>query len=296
MSYVRAVTNMNPGAVRASLGPIGVWSSAIGRLHADDERKALAEIERLGYRTLWLNETVKEVFAHAGVALAATERTVIATGIANIWMRRPHTMASGAQVLADAYPGRFVLGLGVSHPRFASGYQRPLAAMREYLDELDGGGPSAPRMLAALRPKMLELAATRSAGATPYLGTVEHTALAREVLGPEPVLAPELAVVLESDPGRARAAARGYLRMYLELPNYLNNLRALGFADEDFAGDGSDRLVDAIVGWGDVDAIVERVRAHVAAGADHVAIQPVAGADRGVGLDTLAALAPALLT
>jgi probable F420-dependent oxidoreductase len=141
---------------------------------------------------------------------------------------------------------------------------------------------------------MLELAATRSGGAVPYLGPVGHTALARRELGPDPVLAPELAIVLDADAGRARRVARDYLRMYLELPNYTNNLRALGYGDADFADGGSDRLVDAIVGWGDVDAVVERVRAHRDAGADHVAIQPLS-ADGGVALDTLAALAPALL-
>jgi probable F420-dependent oxidoreductase len=219
---------------------------------------------------------------------------VVATGIANIWMRQPQAMASGARVLADAYPGRFVLGLGVGHAGFAPGYERPLAAMREYLDEMDADGPPAVRLLAALRPKMLELAAARSGGAVPYLGPVEHTALARQELGPDPVLAPELAIVLDADAGRARQIARDYLRVYLELPNYTNNLRVLGFADADFADGGSDRLVDAIVGWGDVDAVVERVRAHQEAGADHVAIQPLS-ADGGVALDTLADLAPALL-
>lgn len=288
------MTNIAREALRAQLGRVGVWSVAAGHLTADDERKAVAEIERLGYRTLWLSETLKEAFAHAGLALAASGHLVVATGIANIWMRRAPAMASGARVLADAYPGRFVLGLGVGHPRFVPGYERPLAAMREYLDELDAADPSAPRMLAALRPKMLELAATRSGGAVPYLGPVAHTALARQELGPDPVLAPELAIVLDADAGRARRVARDYLHMYLELPNYTNNLRALGYGDADFADGGSDRLVDAIVGWGDVDAVVERVRAHQDAGADHVAIQPLS-AGGGVALDTLAALAPALL-
>jgi probable F420-dependent oxidoreductase len=292
------MTNIASDALRDRLGRIGVWSVAAGRLGADDERKAVAEIERLGYPTLWLSETLKEAFAHAGLALAATERLVVATGIANIWMRRPQAMASGARVLADAYPGRFVLGLGVSHPRFVPEYRRPLAAMREYLDELDiaGNGP-AERMLAALRPKMLDLAATRSGGAVPYLGPVEHTAFARQQLGPDPVLAPELAIVLETDPAKARHVARDYLRIYLELPNYLNNLRTLGYTDADFADGGSDRLVDALVGWGDVDAVVERVRAHHDAGADHIAIQPLSadGAGGGVALDTLTTLAPALL-
>jgi probable F420-dependent oxidoreductase len=292
------MTNIASDALRDRLGRIGVWSVAAGRLGADDERKAVAEIERLGYPTLWLSETLKEAFAHAGLALAATERLVVATGIANIWMRRPQAMASGARVLADAYPGRFVLGLGVSHPRFVPEYRRPLAVMREYLDELDiaGNGP-AERMLAALRPKMLELAAARSGGAVLYLGPVEHTAFARQQLGPDPVLAPELAIVLETDPAKARHVARDYLRIYLELPNYLNNLRTLGYTDADFADGGSDRLVDALVGWGDVDAVVERVRAHHDAGADHIAIQPLSadGAGGGVALDTLTTLAPALL-
>ncbi|HEY3717534.1 MAG TPA: TIGR03620 family F420-dependent LLM class oxidoreductase [Jatrophihabitantaceae bacterium] len=288
------MTNIDRDALRAQLGRIGVWSVAAGHLNADDERKAVGEIERLGYRTLWLSETLKEVFAHAGLALAASRSMVVATGIANIWMRQPQAMASGARVLADAYPGRFVLGLGVGHPGFAPGYERPLAAMREYLDEMDADRPPAVRMLAALRPKMLELAAARSGGAVPYLGPVEHTALARQELGPDPVLAPELAIVLDADAGRARQIARDYLRVYLELSNYTNNLRVLGFADADFADGGSNRLVDAIVGWGDVDAVVERVRAHQEAGADHVAIQPLS-ADGGVALDTLADLAPALL-
>ena len=291
---------MDREAVRAQLGRIGVWSSTLGRLGADDEREAVAEIERLGYRMLWLTETVKEAFAHASLALAASRHLVVGTGIASIWSRLPSAMASGTQVLADAYPGRFALGIGVSHASYVRGYERPLSAMRDYLDGMDAvtynapdPQPPAPRLLAALRPKMLELAATRADGAVPYLGTVEHAAFAREVMGAGPVLAPELAVVLDPDPTTARTAARGHLRIYLDLPNYTNNLRALGFDDTDLADGGSDRLVDAIVAWGDVDAIAERVHAHFDAGADHVAIQPIS-ADGGVGIDTLAKLAPVL--
>jgi probable F420-dependent oxidoreductase len=300
MSYVREVTNIGRDAVRAQLGRVGVWSVALGRIGAEQERKAVAEIERLGYPTLWLNESDKEIFAHAGVALAASERLVIATGIARIWSRRPDSAVAGAQTLGEAYPGRFVLGIGVSHPRFVPDYARPLTAMREYLDGLDAAGyappparPRVPLLVAALRSKMLELAATRADGATPYLVPVEHTAFARDVVGPDAVLAPELAVVLEADAGSARAIAREYLALYLTLPNYTNNLRALGYGDGDLSGGGSDRLVDALVAWGDVDAIVERVQAHLDAGADHVAVQPLTG-DHGVGLDTLAKLAPAL--
>jgi probable F420-dependent oxidoreductase len=292
---------MDQRATAEQLGRVGVWLSRIGRLSADDERKTITEIERLGYRTLWVNESFKEVFAHAGLALAASQRLVVATGIASIWTRRPAAMATGANALGEAYPGRFVLGIGVSHPRLVTGYDRPLAAMRDYLDGMDAAAypaplptPPVPRLLAALRPKMLDLAATRAAGAHPYLVPVEHTAVAREAMGPEPVLAPELAVVLDTDPASARAAARDYLRLYLGLPNYTGNLRVLGFTDDDFAGGGSDRLVDAIVAWGDVDAVRLRVREHLDAGADHVCIQPVP-AGGSVGLDTLADLAPALL-
>jgi probable F420-dependent oxidoreductase len=292
---------MDRSAVAGQLGRVGVWLSRIGRVSADEERKAIAEIERLGYRTLWVTESVKEAFAHAGLALAASQRLVVATGIASIWARQPVAMASGAQTLGEAYPGRFVLGIGVSHPHLVKSYARPLTAMREYLDEMDAAAYAAPlpvspvpRLVAALRPKMLELAATKAAGAHPYLVPVEHTALAREVMGPDAILAPELAVVLDSDPAAARAAARGYLRPYLDMPNYTNNLRALDFSDDDFADGGSDRLVDAIVAWGDEDAIRDRVHAHLDAGADHVGIQPVP-AGGSLGLGALAELAPALL-
>lgn len=292
---------MDRSAVAGQLGRVGVWLSRVGRVSADDERKAIAEIEQLGYRALWITESVKEAFAHASLALAASQRLVVATGIASIWSRRPVAMASGAQTLGEAYPGRFVLGIGVSHPHLVNAYARPLTAMREYLDEMDAAAypaplpaPPVPRLIAALRPKMLELAATRAAGAHPYLVPVEHTALARQVMGAEPILAPELAVVLDTDPVGARAAGRDYLRPYLDMPNYTNNLRALGFSDEDFADGGSDRLIDAIVAWGDLDAIRDRVQAHLDAGADHVCIQPVP-AGGGLGLGALAELAPALL-
>ncbi|MCK7626644.1 LLM class F420-dependent oxidoreductase [Streptomyces sp. RS10V-4] len=293
--------------VAGRIGRVGVWHGGLGRAPAAAVREFAAGIERLGYGALWFGEAqgTKEAFAHAGLLLAATERLTVATGIANIWVRDATAMNAGAHTLAEAYGGRFLLGLGASHAPQVEGrghtYAKPLAAMRSYLaamDEAAYDGPvAAPpaRVLAALGPRMLELAAERAAGAHPYFVTPEHTARARAALGATPVLAPEQAVLLETDPATARAAIRAHhLGFYLALPNYVNSLRRLGFDDEDFTGGGSDRLVDAIVAWGDVDAIRRRVREHHDAGADHVALQPVA-ADRGLGFDQLRELAPALL-
>ncbi|ARF57547.1 TIGR03620 family F420-dependent LLM class oxidoreductase [Streptomyces gilvosporeus] len=261
-----------------------------------------------GYGALWFGEAqaTKEAFSHAGLLLAATERITVATGIANIWVRDATAMNGAAHTLAEAYDGRFLLGLGASHAPQVNGrghtYAKPLAAMRNYLDAMDAAPYDAPvgerpfaRVLAALGPKMLELAAERAAGVHPYFVTPAHTAKAREALGEGPLLAPEQAVLLEPNPATARALAREHhLGFYLALPNYVNSLRRLGFEDDDFTGGGSDRLVDAIVAWGDADVIRRRVQERHAAGADHVAIQPVA-ADRGLGLDQLRELAPALL-
>jgi probable F420-dependent oxidoreductase len=292
--------------LRRRLGPVGVWLTLLGTRSADEERAALAEIEELGYGAFWFGEGAasKEAFAHAGILLAAARRMVIATGIASIYVRDPIAMNNGGQALADAYPGRFVLGMGVSHAPMVQSrghdYGRPLTAMREYLDVMDGvryvPPPPAeplPRMLAALRPKMLELARDRSHGAHTYLVTPKHTARARETLGTRPLLVPEQGVVLETQPQAARAVARTHLAAYLQLPNYLNSWRQEGFEEADFADGGSDRLVDALVAWGDVDAVAARVREHLDAGADHVTIQPVT-TDAGRALAELRALAPAL--
>ncbi|MCE4944802.1 TIGR03620 family F420-dependent LLM class oxidoreductase [Streptomyces noursei] len=299
---------MDQHALASRIGRVGVWHGGLGRVPAATARRAAVEIEQLGYGALWFGEgpASKEAFSHAGLLLAATGRITVATGIANIWGRDAAAANSAARTLAEAYDGRFLLGLGASHAPIVNvrghTYAKPLAAMRDYLDAMDGASyegptsePAPARVLAALGPKMLELARDRAAGAHPYFVPVEHTARAREVLGTGPLLAPELAVLLETDPAEARALAREqYVRHYLELPNYVGNLRRFGFEDDDFAGGGSDRLVDALVAWGDVDAIRRRVRAHLDAGADHVAVQPLA-ADRGLGLDQLRALAPALL-
>jgi probable F420-dependent oxidoreductase len=270
----------------------------IGKAPAEEARRAAARIEELGYSTVWVNEGwgSKEPFAVAAIVLAATERIVVGTGIANLWARDAMTMTAA---------GRVLLGIGVSHAplvgRRGHDYDKPLSTMRAYLEAMDKAAQSlpeadSPRILAALRPKMLELSRDRAAGAHSYFVPPEHTAQARRILGPDRLLIPEQAVVLESDPSRAREIARTHMAYYLTLPNYLNNLRTLGFTDADFADGGSDRLADAIVAWGDADAVVKRVRAHLDAGADHVAIQPLSpGApDLADALTQLAHLAPSL--
>ncbi len=267
--------------VKRELGRIGIWSR-----HFWGERsgalEASAELEELGYGALWLPNG-PALFELAGALLGATRRVVVATGIASIWMHPPEEAAATHHALNQSHPGRFLLGLGVSHPHIVDRdqpgrYSRPLRKMREYLDSLDRAPTPVPtdeRLLAALGPRMLELARDRSAGAHPYLGTVEHTRLAREVLGAGPLLAPELAVVLETDPSRARSVARQHLTYYLKAPNYTNNWLRLGFTPEDLAGDASDRLVDAVVAWGAEDAIRDRIAKQHEAGADHVCIQVI---------------------
>jgi probable F420-dependent oxidoreductase len=285
------------------LGRVGVWLGPLSLRAAAETRELAPELEELGYTAVWFGEGVgtKECFTQAATLLAWTEHAVVATGIANIYARDPMAMANAARTLADAYPGRFLLGIGVSHaPSVAERgheYARPLATMRSYLDAMDGAlfrgvepAEPAPRVLAALGPKMLELAASRTRGAHPYFTPPEHTAMAREVMGEGPLLAPEQAFLLETDPGRARTQAREHMTYYLRLDNYRRNLLRLRFTEDDLSDGGSDRLVDAIVAWGDVDAVRDRVKAHLDAGADHVCIQ-------AVGADPTAALrlvAPAL--
>ncbi len=295
-------------ALRAALGRVGVWSFALEAQTAAEEREAVRRIEELGYPALWVPEAVtsREIFSHAAWLLASTERMVVASGIANIWARDAVAMANGWRMLTDAYPDRFVLGLGVSHEgsvgRRGGRYERPYAKMRAYLDAMDRAASSAPepaaeprRMLAALGPRMLELAAERSLGAHPYFVPVEHTAFARSRLGPEPVLAVEQTVVLETDPAEARRIARLFAVDYLQTPNYARNLRRMGWSEHDIAGQGSDALIDAVVAWGDVDRIASRIREHLQAGADHVCVQVVSEDETDVCLKELAELAPALL-
>ena len=272
-------------ALRSALGRVGIWSFALQTRPAAEARSALTAYEGSGYTAAWIPESIgsKEALSHAAILLAGSPRLVVATGIANIYARDAAAMANGARTLAEAYPGRFVLGIGVSHaPSVAARggtYGRPIETMGAYLDAMDAAayaGPPVDRppvVLAALGPRMLDLAAERTDGAHPYFVPVEHTRFARDRLGPDPVLAVELTAVLDTDPARARSIARAFAGRYLGLENYANNLRRLGWADEDLAGGGSDRLLDAVVPQGDAAAVAHRVREHLAAGADHVCVQ-----------------------
>jgi probable F420-dependent oxidoreductase len=272
----------------ARLGPIGVWSFQLERMTAADERRLAQEVESLGFKALWIPESLgsKEIFSHASILLAATKDLIVASGIANIWARDAVAMANGARTLAEAYGDRFLCGMGVSHKpvidaRLGGGYEKPLAHMRAYLDAMDRApfvgpnrkDPPAPRVLAALGPQMLRLSAERSLGAHPYFVPVEHTAIARKALGPDPLLAVEQACTLETDATRGREIARRHMQRYLLLDNYANNLRRLGWTDSDIGNGGSDTLVDAIVAWGDASAVKARADAHRKNGADHVCLQ-----------------------
>src|SRR5262245_46306235 len=263
----------------------GIWSREL-RFHEDEGAiaAAAAELEQLGYSALWLpGSRGGDIFGACARVLDATSRVPVATGIVNVWMHQPAESAAAHARLTSAHPGRFLLGIGISHAALVEQYRRPLATMRDYLDGLDAADPPVPvdeRAIAALGPRMLALSAERTAGTHPYLVTPEHSRIAREAVGPGKLVAPEQTVVLESDPARARELGRRFLAGYLAMPNYTNNLRRLGFGDEDFADGGSDRLVDAVVAWGEPEAIAARVAEHRAAGADHVCIQ-VAGVSRG---------------
>ncbi|HEY8216565.1 MAG TPA: LLM class F420-dependent oxidoreductase [Acidimicrobiia bacterium] len=277
----------------AQLGRVGVWTFKLDQLPIGRARDVAAELEEMGWSALWIPEAVgRDPFVSAALLLGATERCVVATGVATIYARDAMAMNSGWQALSEAFPSRFVLGLGVSHRPMVEDlrgaeYAPPIATMRAYLDRMDASlyfaaPPSDPpeRMLAALGPRMLELARERTRGAHPYLVTPEHTAGARDILGPDSLLAPEQKVVLETDPARAREIARESLAVYIPgLPNYVNNLRRLGFTDDDLGAPPSDRLVDAVVAWGDVETVAARVRAHHDAGADHVAVQVLPATD-----------------
>jgi probable F420-dependent oxidoreductase len=268
------------------LGPIGIWTAQLDYQPAAKAREAALELEQLGFGAIWFPESVgREALTNSALLLSFTSRIVIATGIANIYARDSVTMAAAQNTLVEAYPGRFLLGLGVSHIPLVEqirghSYGPPVASMRAYLDGMDSAPYRAVpppvksiRVLAALGPKMLKLAAERADGAHSYFVPPEHTARAREILGHDRLLAVEQAVVLETDAAKARGIARVHTSRYLALPNYVNNLRRRGFSDEDLAGSGSDRLLDTIVAWGDMQAIVDRVRQHQAAGADHVCVQ-----------------------
>jgi len=287
------------------LGRLGVWTW-LDVLPAPQAAELAQRLEAWGFASLWLPEAVgRDPFSIVSFLAASTRRLVFATGIANIYARDPMSMRAIQQTVGELSGGRFVLGLGVSHAPMVAGmrgheYGKPVATMRGYLDAMEKAvytGPKpaeeTPIVIAALRPKMLALAAERTAGAHPYNVTPEHTARARKILGSGPTLAPEQMVLLETSPSKAREVARNNLAIYLTLPNYANNWRWLGFGDADFASGGSDRLIDAIVAWGDEKAIAARVKAHFDAGADHVCIQAFRpDGEAGADLRILEALAP----
>lgn len=277
-------------ATTMDLGRVGIWTGAMDAMTSRDAAGLALLIEELGFRTLWIPETVgRDPFVSATLLLERTSTLQIATGIANVYARDAVTMANTQRAIEEAFPGRFLLGLGVSHAHLVDrvrkhDYSKPYSYMVDYLTDMDASifravGPAElpqARVLAALGPKMLELAGTAANGAHPYFVPVEHTAVAREIMGPEATLAPEQMVVLDTDPSTARETARANMAVYLRAPNYVNNLKRFGFTDDDVADGGSDRLVDAIVAWGDVSAVVDRVTAHQQAGADHVAVQLLA--------------------
>jgi probable F420-dependent oxidoreductase len=269
------------------LGRLGIWASLDG-MPAAATLDFARRVEGWGYQALWMPESRgRNVLVHAAFLLAGTTRLAVATGIANIYARDPMAMASAQRGLAEQSAGRFLLGVGVSHVPLVAGirghaYGKPVATMRAYLQAMKAAPYTAPQpgkaphtVLAALGPRMLALSAELADGAHPYNTPPEHTAEARRILGPDKLLCPEQMVLLETDPARARRAARLALAPYLRLENYVNNFRRCGFGDDDVAGDGSDRLIDAIIAWGDEAAIRARIQAHWDAGADHVCIQSI---------------------
>jgi probable F420-dependent oxidoreductase len=249
------------------LGRVGV---AVGGTVSGEEAR---EVERLGYGTLWVAGSPAAELAFAEPILAQTATLRLATGIVNVWTAAAKDVAESFHRIEAAYPGRFLLGIGVGHPEHTTEYRKPYDALVDYLDELDAAGvPAHRRVLAALGPRMLELAARRSAGAHPALTTPEHTALARKTLGSEALLAPSQLVWINPDPGASRTIGRQMIGNYLGTVNYASSWRRLGFTDDDLVPPGSDRLIDALLAHGTAEAVAKRVNEHLGAGADHVAI------------------------
>lgn len=257
------------------LGRFGLFMT-YRRIGEENAAEAARLAEALGYGTVWLGGSPNP--AKVTPLLAATERLVAATGIVNVWRDEPELVAGEQATLVADFPDRFLLGIGIGHPEATSDYRHPLRAMRTFLDGLDAAQPSLgpdSRCLAALGPKMLDLAGERTRGTHPYFTPPEHTRVARERLGPGALIATELACVVDPDPERGRAAAREYAGMYLGLQNYTNNLLRFGFTEQDIADGGSDRLIDTIVPHGTAEQIVAAAHEHLEAGADHVCLQPV---------------------
>lgn len=289
-----------------TMSPFGAWLGQGWNLTASELRDAARRLEDAGYREVWISEAFgREVFTAAGILLAATDSLGVGTGIANMWVRDPMAMANAGRTLAEAYPGRVMVAVGVSHrplvDRRGHDYDSPLDLAHEYLAAMEAAAYRAPAppvdpviLVGALGDRMLRLAAETTDGAHPYLVTPEHTGHARDVLGPDRVLAPEQAFVLTTDPDTARRVGRAHLATYLALDNYVRSLGRQGFGDEDLADGGSDRLVDAIVAWGDPSTVLDRVKAHWEAGADHVAVQPLADDALPGPIDQLLTMAPVL--
>jgi probable F420-dependent oxidoreductase len=287
------------------IGKLGVWFSH-NAMSLTDSVAFAQKVESCGYGALWVPEAIgREPFVHLAYLASQTSTLVLATGIANVWARDAVTMAAAQKSLVEMSGNRFLLGLGVSHAPLVEGirghrYHRPLSYMRDYLQKMatapyDAPTPGArpPLVLAALRQRMLALSRDAADGAHPYFVPPAHTRKARQVLGSGKLLAPAQAVILETDPDKARAAARAYMKTYVpRLPNYANNLLELGYTQTDFANGCSDRLVDDIVAWGDADAIRARLQAHYDAGADHVCILPLGTQGRLPNMATVEALAP----
>jgi probable F420-dependent oxidoreductase len=260
--------------LKPELGRYGVWT------FGPPKPEQAAQIEKLGYGALWIGGSPAGDLSYVEPILDATESLHVATGIVNVWKAPAEQVAEAYHRVEDAYPGRFVLGIGIGHPEHTEEYRKPYDVLVEYLDVLDNlKVPTSRRVIAALGPKVLKLSAQRSAGAHPYLTTPQHTGEARNLLGPTVFLAPEHKVVLARDAEASRKIGREAVDFYLNLSNYLNNWRRLGFTDDDLAKPGSDRLIDAVVAHGTPEDIVKQLNEHVAAGADHVAIQVLGGWD-----------------
>ncbi len=298
-------------AMRSRLGTWGAWVGALTAVPASIGRPTAAAVEAAGYTCLWYPEGmgVRESYSNGAVILGATKQIMVASGIANVWARDALASASASRTLNDSFDDRFLLGLGVSHPPQVdprgTTYLKPVAKMREYLGQLNASefnspdiGQAAPlpvqTIIAALRPKMLEVARDLSLGAHPYLVPVEHTVRAREILGPDPLLIPEHKIIIEPDAEKARARARDAIGWYLGIENYKQNLLWLGYTEADIADGGSDRLIDALVAHGDVDTVVAKLREHLAAGADQVAVQALGDESDPTGITQLQEIAPLL--
>jgi probable F420-dependent oxidoreductase len=286
------------------LAGTGIWSGMLRYGEPGPAAEAAAELESLGYSALWIPDVGGDLFGSLANLLGATSTVTIATGILNVWMHSADDAAAAHARLTAEHGPRYLCGIGISHRPFidmvnAPGtYTKPVDTMAAYLDGLDAAATPlavADRMLAALGPKMLELARTRTAGTHPYLVTPELTAMARAGIGPDGLVASEVGVVLETDPTKAREIARLHLQTYLALPNYANNWKRHGFTDDDIANGGSDRLVDALIGWGDEAAIAARVQQHRDAGADHVCVQVLTSDPGALPVDEWRILAPVLL-